>query len=284
MRGRFRPATLAAAMLATVLTALLLAAPAAGGPVKEVATGGAVRAELSYAKVSDTEVRDLRLKIVRAGTTVLDGRLRLNCLDCGVVPLKVVGLTSLRVRDLDGDREPEVLVGLYTGGAHCCFVTAFYRYDSSGPLYARSEHDFGDAGFTLRDLDGDRVPELESADVAFAYAFTSFADSVFPSQIWRYRQGRLTDVTRSFPKLIAAEVDALWRGYRRARGEEGSDVRGTLAAWAGDMDLLGRGAEVWPKLEQARLRGDLDGPGPWPAGKKYVSVLRAFLKDAGYRR
>lgn len=284
MRGRFGAATLPAAMFATVLTALLLAAPAAGEPVKEVATGGAVRAELSFTKVSDTEVRDLRLKIVRARTTVLDGRLRLNCLNCGIVPLKVVGLTSLRVRDLDGDREPEVLVGLYTGGAHCCFVAAFYRYDSSGPLYARGEHDFGDAGFTIRDLDGDRVPELQSADVAFAYAFTSFADSAFPPQIWRYRQGRLTDVTRSFPKLIAADADALWRGYRKEREEEGADVRGTLAAWAGDMHLLGRGDEVWPALEQARLRGDLDGPGPWPAGKKYVSVLRAFLKDAGYRR
>ncbi len=284
MRGRFRPATLPAAMFATVLTALLLAAPAAGVPVKEVATGGAVRAELSYAKVSDTEVRDLRLKIVRAGTTVLAGRLRLDCIDCGVVPLKVVGLTSLRVRDLDSDREPEVLVDLYTGGAHCCFVTAFYRYDPSGPLYAGSVHDFGDAGFTLRDLDGDGIPELESDDVAFAYAFTNFADSAFPPQIWRYRLGRLTDVTRSYPKLIAADADARWRGYRRERDEEGADVRGTLAAWAGDLHLLGRGNEVWPKLEQARLRGDLDGPGPWPAGKKYVSVLRAFLTDAGYRR
>lgn len=270
-------------MLATALTALLLAAPAAGQPVREVATGGAVRAELSFTQVSDSEVRDLRLKIVRAGTTVLDGRLRLDCLNCGVVPLKAFGMRSLRVRDLDGDREPEVLVDLYTGGAHCCFITVFHRYDPSGPRYARAVRDFADAGYTLRDLDGDGVPELESDDVAFAYAFASFADSAFPPQVWRYRQGRLTDVTRSFPKLVAADASARWRAYRSER-ESGADVRGTLAAWAGDMYLLGRGDEVWPALEQARLRGDLDSPGPWPAGKQYVSVLRAFLKDAGYRR
>ena len=270
-------------MLAVVFAALALAAPAASAPPKETASGGAVRAELSYTKVSDTEVRDLRLKLVRAGTTVLDGRLRLNCPDCGAVPVKVVGLRSLRVRDLDGDGEPEVLVDLYTGGAHCCFVTAFYRYDPSGPRYARSEHDFGDAGFTLRDLDRDGVPELESFDVAFAYAFASFADSVFPVQIWHYRQGTLSDVTRSFPKVVAAEVDELWRGYLKERGQTGAELRGLLAAWAGDMVLLGRGAEVWPRLEQARARGDLAGIGPWPAGRKYLAVLRSFLRDAGYR-
>lgn len=270
-------------MLALALAALALAAPALSAPPKETASGGAVRAELSYTKISGTEARDLRLKIVRAGTTVLDGRLRLNCLDCGAVPLKVVGLTSLRVRDLDGDREPEVLLDLYTGGAHCCFVTAFYRYDPSGPRYARTEHDFGDAGFRLRDLDRDGSPELESSDAAFAYAFASFADSVFPVQIWRYRQGRLADVTRSFPKVVAARADELWRGYLKERGQTGAELRGLLAAWAGDMALLGRDAEVWSRLEQARARGDLAGIGPWPAGKKYLTVLRAFLKDAGYR-
>ena len=35
----------------------------------------------------------------------------------------------LTVRDLDGDGEPEVLVDLYTGGAHCCFYTVILRFD-----------------------------------------------------------------------------------------------------------------------------------------------------------
>jgi hypothetical protein len=43
---------------------------------------------------------------------------------------------SVVARDLDGDGEPEVVLGLYTGGAHCCYYAEVYRYAKGS--YARN--------------------------------------------------------------------------------------------------------------------------------------------------
>ena len=38
----------------------------------------------------------------------------------------------LKVADLDGDGEPEVLVDTFSGGAHCCLTTRVERWDGTG--------------------------------------------------------------------------------------------------------------------------------------------------------
>jgi hypothetical protein len=47
----------------------------------------------------------------------------------------------------------------------------------------------------------------------FAYAFTDFADSAFPVQIWNLQNGRLIQTTRNFPGEIRADA----RGATAAR-------------------------------------------------------------------
>ena len=55
---------------------------------------------------------------------------------------------------------------------------------------ARCATYWGDASFGLRDLDGERLPELSRTDDRFRlYAFTSYAGSALPVQVWRYRAG-----------------------------------------------------------------------------------------------
>jgi hypothetical protein len=126
--------------------------------------------------------------------------------------------------------------------------------------------------------------ELVSNDDRFAYAFTAYAASAFPLQLWRFEGGRFVDVTRSFPGQVELDAKGLWRLYETIHRER-MDVRGVLAAWLADESMLGRAAEGWARLEEIRKRGVL-GPrrdlAGWPQGKAYLRELRVFLRKFGY--
>jgi hypothetical protein len=231
-------------------------------------TSGNVTATVSWVEAAFA-AEDVQVEILRDGVAASS-----ESLDVGDTP------QALRVRDLDGDSEPEVLVDLYTNGAHCCLYTRLYRYAT--PSYTALEHVWGNMSYRLVDLDGDGVPELRSADDRFAYAFTAYAGSAFPIQIWQLEAGDLADVTRTFPALVRADAARWWKIYLRERRGPGADVRGVLAAWTADKRLLGEGADAFRRLAEARRAGDLAGPRPWPSGKRYVVALRRFLAQTGY--
>jgi hypothetical protein len=188
----------------------------------------------------------------------------------------------LHVVDLDGDGEPEVLIELYSGGAHCCFSTVFLRFD--GRRYRGLMHVWGNVGYHLVRLDRNG-PELVSADDRFAYEFTSFSESAFPVQIWRYERGNLIDVTGDYRYAIRNDANQLWRSYLKLRAEPQRDVRGILAAWLADEYRLGLADKGWREIEAAYRRGDVSAPRVdqlWPTGRKYLSALRSFLVRSGY--
>ena len=94
-------------------------------------------------------------------TTSID---RIACKGCSVSGISTIMGQPLRIIDLDGDGEPEVLVDLYTGGAHCCWATLFLRWD--GHTYRSMQHLWGDPSYDLSDLDhlaliaSDVVPQV----------------------------------------------------------------------------------------------------------------------------
>jgi hypothetical protein len=100
------------------------------------------------------------------------------------------------VRDLDGDGEPEAIVGGFTGGAHCCVLALVYRWNGSG--YATFENNFRDPGYRLVDLDHNGRYEFRTADARFAFLYGSFAESVFPIQTLRFEGTGFADVTDEF--------------------------------------------------------------------------------------
>ena len=248
------------------------------------ASSGAVSADLSYHERNGSFAR-LNIFVRRHGVLALARPLsRFACRNCATYGYETVfDSHPLTIRDLDGDGEPEVLVNLYTGGAHCCFWTAILRYDGHG--YRGTAVLWGDPGYELVDLDRDGRPELRTADDRFAYQFTSFAGSVLPVQVRRYDHGKITDVTNDFPWLVRREADALWAEYLKDRGQPDADMRGLLAAWLADEYRLGRADDGWKQIEVAYRRGELSAPrvdAVWPAGRKYLSALRRFLVKTGY--
>jgi hypothetical protein len=187
----------------------------------------------------------------------------------------------VHVRDLDGDREPEVLVDLYSGGAHCCWYTDVYRYVRRSRSYRPTIGFWGNVVPTLVDLNGDRRPEFRTADDRFAYVFTSFAGSVFPIRIFRFDHGRFLDVTRRFPQLVRRDAARLYALYRSERRRPDADVAGVLPAWLAEEYLLGRGPSGWPVLRRAVRRGEI---GPYSRPRTYLRKVRFFLRRTGYIR
>jgi len=250
----------------------------------ERARKGATSAELLF-KETDGRYRDVRVRVRRGGRTALTHRLRR--VGCGSCPTwrPLVGERggAVRVLDLDGGGESEVLVDLYTGGAHCCAYTLLYRFDRPSGRYRKTLQFWGNAFYRLDDLDRDGRPELVSSDDRFASAFTPYAFSLLPIQIWRLRGSRLEDTTRSYPGAVGAHARELWRLYRRMR--EGGEVRGILAAYLADEALLEQENRGWLRLERVGERGELgrgleeDG---FPAGARYLAELRRFLRRTGY--
>jgi hypothetical protein len=234
---------------------------------------GNVRAEISYDRAGDFEYKNVRLKITRAGQTLFAGQVpRDSEYDRPIVD--ITEENTLPVVDLDGDKEPEIIVDLYTGGAHCCQYSLIYRYDKSTKKYTRIRHFWGNGGYVLRDFDKNGLLEFSSRDDRFAYAFDAYAASGYPPQIWQYRQGRMQDVTRRYPKIINSQATELWQTYIEQK-KEGYELKGFLAAYLASKYLLGQGEDGWQKVRQAYQGGDRT---------KFFADVRRFLRETGYVR
>jgi len=232
-----------------------------------------VSAKVTFVK-RGFEFKQLRLHITRNGKTWQSGPLGTTYFRAPLV----------RVRDVDRDGELEVLVDTFTGGAHCCLESRFFRYVRASRSYAGTFHSWGNGAYRAKNIDRRDGVELVSSDDRFAYAFTAFAASAFPIQIWQFEDGRFGDVTRSFPGQVELDSKGLWRLYEDVRRER-TDVRGVLAAWLADECLLGRAEEGWARLEEIRQQGVL-GPrrelAGWPQGRAYLRELRLFLRKFDY--
>lgn len=246
-----------------------------------------VEATLSFDKRSDFEYRDVRLRIVRNGATVLDGPVTEPCEDCGVAPAGRGEDDSMRVVDLNADREPEVLIELYTGGAHCCTIALVYGYDALTGNVDRDWFLFLDAGYRLVDINRDGRPEFKSLDARFSFVFAPYAGSVFPLRVvnWDAAAG-FADTTREFRRQLMAHARKLRARYESMRGRRGGDVRPVLAAYVAEKYLLGQGPEGYAVAVRAYRRGELGGFGrgdTYPKGRKYLRTLRRVLDRFGYR-
>ncbi len=241
---------------------------------------GAIEAPLAYEQDADQTVfppyRKIELTVARAGRTVLTERLCAG----GICEPSPTG--ALSVRNVWGSAQAEALVEIYTGGAHCCFGSEIVL-DGPGGWRAIS-HNWGDLGYRGQWRGG--AYYFITGDDRFAYAFTDFADSVFPMQVWSINGvGHLVDVTRTRLDLVRNDAAILWRGYVKDRATKDTDVRGVLAAWCADEYALGAKAGCDAEVAKALKRGDLNLPGRFgPMGSAFVKELDRELAAWGYTR
>lgn len=282
------------ALLLIALLALALPSAASAAPGGETRTGtspaGEVKAELTYDKISDFEFKDVRIKITRGGAVLHDAVVPAPCDECPTAPQGMGDpeVPALAVRDLDNNGEPEVLIDLYTGGAHCCSYTQIYSFDAlpAPGAYRRTKGSWGDFGYQLKDLDKDGRPEFVSRDFRFASAFTAYAASGAPPIIYRFGNRKLKNATKRYPSVIKRNLKEYLALYKEFRKDpDVPEVRGFLAAYTADKILLGQKSTAYDLVYAAYRRGELrplEGDTS-PSGKRYIAELRKYLRKWGYR-
>jgi hypothetical protein len=273
-----------AAAFLSLAAALVMPAAGEAATHTENARLGQVSARLTFDESKQGEFSHLRLTILRGPAALLDYEVPGPC--SGPCPALPGGgrRRSIEVRELNGDAEPEVILDVNTGGAHCCDWAYVYTYVAAQNRYALTERDFGNQGYRLVRLGRGRPVGFLGFDDRFAYAFTDYADSAFPPQLFRFARGDFVEETRSHPSTIRRDGRGLLRDYRRLRGRR--DVRGILAAYAADQYLLGRGRAGLRTVRRALRRRDvrrLEFSG-WPRGRSYLRALRKSLRAWGYAR
>jgi hypothetical protein len=267
--------------IAVTLVALLTLTAAAGAKTTtQSASTGGVTATFSYSGSFPT-VTNPHLQIVRAGQTAYDQPVSSPvCYSaCGPGAFGA-HQSSVRVIRLEPGAEPDVLLELYSQGAHCCFSDQVFSYSPITNTYAKTEQYFGNFGAALRRLGTARRWRFVSGNDNFNYAFTDYADSGVPIQIWSFAGGAFHDVTRAYPKLIAADAARWLRLFDRRL----SNGVGFIAAWAADEELLGHDKLVQSTLASDARHGRLrDGGVGASTGRRFIRALNRFLHKYGYR-
>ncbi len=256
-------------------------APDIGPPrTTETSESEKVRAEISFVKEEENG-KNIRIKIIRDGQVLLQEPVLIPTRSLVDNPDKKVSdeisegrLLSLRVRDLDGDKEPEVLADLVStkSGVHCCNYSFIYRYDSATKKYTHIKHFWGNVSYEIVDYGKNDLPEFKSLDWRFAEAFTNYADSRLPLQIWQYRQGKMQDVTKQYPVQVYTNSCELWLESNKYLNEN-KDTKGVLAAYMANQYVLGQQVESWQLLERVYQA---------PDRTQFFGKLREFLVSTGY--
>ena len=247
--------------------------PPQASPTPIAVSLGGVRARVACERARESAVfcRPTRLEIFRDETKLYEDRFEGVTSYLSALPDRA----PLAARDLDGDGETEILLDLFSGGAHCCWSTRLYHLVGRSLRYDVLTHDWGNAGYRLEDPGGDGRTVFVGADDAFSYAFTSYAASRRPPRYWRYERGRLTDVTRRYPAAIEADAAEVWKVFEELApsDSDGGQTRGLAAAYVADLCLLGRCGEGWRRLRAAYDKPDRE---------KFFRELSSLLQKNGY--
>ena len=256
-----------------VAAATSLAAPARASAGTLHAHSGAVSATVTYTgSQAPGQEKNLKLTIVRSGKTVVAHR-AITYHDCGGYCV----IAGLDVANVEGNGEPDVVVDLFTGGAHCCWIGLVYRYHAGG--YTPIARSFGNGDYRIERIGGRQV--FLTTDDRFYYAFASFAASGAPIQIISVSGGRFRDVTRGHTERIMSDAAFWWKTYLSNANDQQSETEGVFADWAADQELLGHGALVQKRLAAELAKHHLHG---MIAANKYGKALIAFLRHTGYIR
>jgi hypothetical protein len=162
-----------------------------------------------------------------------------------------IGSLGLRVdiRHLAADiEEPEVVLSAYTGGAHCCTITAAFADTQPGswtnvPLGGTDS----DSGFDYVALLGDESTQIVDTDDRFEYRFSSYAGSYSPTRIRILDGENAQDVTRDprFREFLMQKLELMQNFYKKS---DQGEPNGYLAGWVAQKALVGQLNDAWQTM------------------------------------
>jgi hypothetical protein len=226
-----------------------------------------------------------RLEISEGGTVIYNQSVRSKwCGDQCSPSIIARDRKVVHVVRLSPSESPSVVLDLYSGGAHCCFVEQVYSLGTNSHVVHKAEYNFGNPGVRLVKLGAGGSYDFLSANNDFAYAFTDFAASGMPIEIFNFSHDAFHNVTKSYPSLIRKDAAQWMKAFRSQANSHYQDSVGLVAAWAADEDMLGHFAGVARFLTAQAKAGHLNSAlNPiTPSDNRYVVSLQTFLRKHGY--
>jgi hypothetical protein len=129
--------------------------------------------------------------------------------------------------DITGDGKPNLVVYVWTGGAHCCYIAYLFELGTQVKLIAEIDGRHGTPSFA--DLDGDSIPEVVVRDWTFEYWPASFASSPAPNVILRWKNGdyvpdaELMKIPEPSPEELSNKAESVRNNEEWDRCKEGPD-------------------------------------------------------------
>lgn len=152
--------------------------------------------------------------------------------------------------DFDQDGETEFYVSVYYCGASCSEELRLYRYDPAQDQFIIADH-VSSGKFRLqeyKDLNQDGNPELIVKGPGYCL-YGDAGEKVFAVvTVLRYEKGKITDVTKEFPSVIAEDAEH-FLSFSKTDGDHQGVAELTLASYLYDMIRL-------EKLEEGRANFD----------------------------
>lgn len=243
---------------------------------------GAIRAEVSYEE-QDFYINNVRLFILRDGKPILEQPIVVKQSDPktgdGEEITQFLGVSEPKVIDLDQDNNREISLSLSSRGAHCCSYTLIYTYNPANDSYSQLQIDWGNfpSSGKLEDIDENGTLEFIARDDRFSGEFAGYAGSFRPIQIWQYRDGKMLNVTRNYPKIVYNDAYQFWQFYntelRLQPKANQRQIQSVFAAYLANKYLLNQQEDGWKRIRQLYNFSDRE---------QYFTRLEKFLKDSGY--
>ena len=200
------------------------------------------------------------------------------------------------VRLIAGSESPQLVLTAFSGGAHCCTETFIAGREPNSETWSLIHLSARDGlGFGFEDVAGTGVQELVSVDNAFLYAFNSYAGSMAPIKIYKWRDGKIEDASFE-PEMRGRLVqDLAGMEWQAKLQPDLLKANGYLAGWVAAKIRLGQGDEAWNTFISNYDKKSDFGPQSCTSGQKIndcpaenlnlipiPKALARFLRDNGY--
>ena len=191
----------------------------------------------------------------------------------------------IETKDITGDGIPELIIGVWSGGAHCCFSVIIFSLGEE--LKKIAEIEGGDSSLEFKDFEEDGLYEVVGSDWTFAYWETSFANSPAPQVVLRYLHGKYVLATdlmkKNSPgkKEIKAKIDEISHAFARSAAFD-DEVPPELWQYMLDLIYSGNGKialtffdKAWPDQREgkeeflAAFKAQLAKSSYWPEIKTF---------------
>lgn len=192
-------------------------------------------------------------------------------------------VSSITEQKLTKGGKQYIFIDLYSGGAHCCSSLLIGELGKESFKILDSVF-LGNSGYIIDDIENDGVKEIITGNDMFAYAFTNYAETRFPTVIYHFEDNKLENITADYKDYILGEIDAFRKdlaqftktGFECPLTEdedtfntEAGSVKTILAAIVADYYSIGEVGKGYELVNKVYKCVDRD---------KYIKILKEDFK------